>query len=105
MQKWLTGLVLLLSALVNTNPDKEEFVFFVQDLLIEESKKHMFMDLPYHFLAPLVLKEVMVHTQKRNWLVFSLYKLDVNTYVKGAFHVKAVGLLNNFIILDGPRLH
>ncbi|TAL47104.1 MAG: hypothetical protein EPN89_09065 [Methylovulum sp.] len=105
MQKLLAGFILLLSAMIQTNPDKDEFVFFVQDILIEESKNYMFMDIPYHLLAPLLVKEITVHTQKRNWVVFSLYKLEVNTYLKGVFRVKALGVANNFILLGKPELY
>lgn len=104
MQKLLTGLVLLLSVLVQTNPDKDEFVFFVQDMLIEESKKHMLMDIPYHFFAPLVINEIAVHTQKCNWVVLSLFKLEINTYIRGTFRVHALGIANNIILLGKPEL-
>lgn len=104
MQKFFTALALLVSLLVQTNPDKEEFQFFAQDVLITECKKNFITDISYHFLAPLLVKEITLHTQKQNWIVFSLFKLDINTYIRGSFTVKALGIGNNFFLLEKPKL-
>jgi hypothetical protein len=93
----------IVSALIQTNPDTDEFRFFAQDVLITECKKNFITDISYHFLAPLLVKEITLHTQKHNWIVFSLFKLDINTYIRGNFTVRALGIGNNFFLIDPPR--
>ena len=89
-------MVALFGLLVLTNPPLERYVFFLRQKLIQESKtdgERVLAALFGGFTTWMVISQ----TIRKDYILFSIYDTNIENE-----HLKALGILNNFILLEIP---
>src|SRR5919106_973761 len=95
-------MIALLGLLVYTNPTLESYENFVRQWLIQEMKKEGSSDLERtigSFLSGIASGVLARQAIRKDYLLLSTYDTDL-----GNEHIKAVGILNNFIVLEAPAV-
>ena len=93
-------------ALFSTNPGMDQFETFLQRGLLDVSEDNALVDIVQHTPAgPFIIKWVRGHTKRYDFLLGSYYSLNFRTYfLDKDIHIKAVGLLNNFIVFESSNI-
>jgi hypothetical protein len=87
----------LLGLLAYTNPTLNGYESFVHQQIIQESKTDMERALGF-FFGDFASRFVASQTIRKDYVFLSTYDTNV-----GDEHLRALGVLNNFILLETPR--
>jgi len=90
-------IVVLLGLLAYTNPTLDSYESFVRQQIIRESKTDVKKALGL-FLGGFASRFVASQTVRRDYIFLSTYDTEF-----GGEHLRTLGILNNFIIMETPR--
>jgi hypothetical protein len=90
-------LVSVLGLLVATNPTPDEYQDFLRQQMVQDSKSDVERSV-LSFFGGFASRVVAGQAHRSNYVVLSLY--DTNL---GQEHLRVLGILNNFIILERPE--
>lgn len=90
-------IVALLGLLAYTNPPLDSYEIFLRQQMIQESKTDLERALA-SLLGGFASRVVVNQTIRKDYVFLSTYDTNI-----GNEHLRVLGILNNFIILETPR--
>lgn len=93
------------TAVTGTNPNMSDYEVFIQRQVIDWTKTNPVIDILHHTPAGVLFQKFIVHhTQRYDFIVFSVYRSDLNTYfLDKDLKMTSIGLLNNFLVIEEPK--
>lgn len=106
MKQLLAAATILGTAITSTNPGMNDYEVFVQREIIDWTKTNPAIDILHHTPAGVLLQKFVIHhTQRYDFVIFSVYRSEVNTYfLDRNLSMTSIGLFNNFLVIDAPKL-
>jgi len=91
-------MVALLGLLAYTNPTLESYESFVHQKIIQEAQGNDVNQALGYFLGGFASRFLASQTIRKDYIFLSIYETNI-----GDEHLKALGILKNFILLETPR--